>query len=265
MDLLLLLLAFSVLVVVRQRLLYPARLDEWRYSFGTEHRDARQALHVARLTKRTVEGEDRQQVSVAERRVADMVRSGKERLSGLEREREELLRPGPGERVDRLGLLRLHRHALLVLEGAREQETLPAGVDEELPLAGLKVKPQFAPENSFIHLTRPDGTKRTVAFPRSVYQESAVQDFANRIHNTAVADGALRSTRQNRAAEIASQIKRVKADIAAKEKTGRREVAELVEAQRTDARRTRATADWEAECDDWQHLTGCRPKWWWRW
>jgi hypothetical protein len=262
---LLLLPACGALWALRQFLLYPARPGEWRYTFAAGHRGDRESLHGARLRKRTVEGEHRRRVSAAERSVAETVRRGRQRVRELERQRELLLRPGRGEHVAGLGLLRLHRHTLLFLKETPQRAGTRPAVDEELDLAGLDVETQFAPENSFIHLTRPDGSRRTAPYPRADYPETAVQDFANRIHNQALADEDFRAGQQARAAGITTEIEEAEADTAAKETTARRRITELLEAHRTDLRRLQADADWETECHAWHKLTGHRPWWWWRW
>ncbi|WP_031510413.1 hypothetical protein [Streptomyces megasporus] len=258
----------GVLWAVRRLLLYPAPWGEWRYAFGAEHREARQALHDARRRKRTVEGEHRRKVAMAERRLADIGRSGAEGVRALEREKKELAKkPERGEQVGELGPLRLHRHVLLFLRETPEGEEAPEpeAVDGEMPLAGLAVRTESTSENTFIHLTRPDGTRRTAAYPRTRHREAAVRHFADLVRDKALADEAFHVARRKRAAEIDARIKQLKADTAAREEAARREIDELVEARRTDTRRAEADDAWQTECAVWQALTGRRPRWWWRW
>lgn len=254
--------ASGVLGVVRQLILFPARLADWRYSFAAEYGQARQALRGARLERRQVDEEQQRALREIEQAIRAAERSGQMRARSLESQRDALLHPPRGEVVASLGQLRLHRCALLVLREAKEFSTT---VEEEISLDGLVVDTQVSSQNAFIILVRADGTRRTAAYPRVGYQETEVLEFVDRIHNAVVSDKALHDSREEQAAEIAAELRRVNDETAREVQEGRRRLAELKRAHRGASRRIDADTRWDAECDAWQKLTGRRPQWWWRW
>lgn len=261
-GLVLLLVSVAAALVVAGRLLnYPARPSEWRFAFGSEHRSERQALHQAYRRRRALTRNDRQAVAALKRRVKDTKKAGRRRRRALEKERDQLLYPGRGDLVDELGPLQLYRHALLFLTDDSED----ADEDEEVPLAGLHATFDSTSDETFIEVTRQDGTTRLAGFGRYRYPSGDVKAFQVLINNEALADRDFRDRQRGRAVEVEAQIKQAIADAVAGEEAARRDVEELIEAQRTNPQRTQVEQEWEEQCRAWQELTGRRPIWWWRW
>ncbi|MFB0626208.1 hypothetical protein [Streptomyces sp. AB3(2024)] len=246
---------------LRRLCLYPCRMSEWRYAFAAAHRDRREALHRTRLNRRAVEGEQRRHLARAREHVEEIEQRGRQEARALKTERQRLLRPGWGSSVGpRLGPLRLHEHVLLFMKEAPEGEEAPAGIDETLPLADLTVSFSDAREHLFLHVTRQDGTQRTAVYPRAAHRETAVRHFRDRIHNQVLAARTFRESARERTAEIDTELQQLASDTAARREQAGLEVTALGETQRADPRLLRALADWEAQCDVWQKLTGHRPR-----
>lgn len=254
-------LGFGAFWALRRLRLYPCRMSEWRYAFAAAHRDQREALHRARGNRRAVEGEQRRHLARAREHVEEIEQRGRQEARTLKTERQRLLRPGWGSAVGpRLGPLRLHQHVLLFMKEAPEGEEAPAGIDETLPLADLTVSFSDAREHLFLHVTRQDGTQRTAVYPRAEHRETAVRHFRDRIHNQVLAARAFRESARERTVEIDTELRQLEADTAARREQARLEATALGETQRADPRLLRALADWEAQCDVWQKLTGHRPR-----
>ncbi|GLV81498.1 hypothetical protein Slala03_11870 [Streptomyces lavendulae subsp. lavendulae] len=253
-------LGFGAFWALRRLRLYPCRASEWRYAFAAAHRDQREALHGARVNRQAVESEQRRHLTRAREHVEEIEQRGRQRARTLKAERRRLLRPGWGAAVGpRVGQLRLHEHVLVFMKEAPEGEEAPAGIDETLPLADLAIGFSDAREHLFLHITRQDGTHRTATFPRADHRETAVRHFRDRIHNQVLAERAFRESARERTAEIDAELQQLESDTAAQREQAHLEATALGETQRADPRLLRALADWEAQCDVWQKLTGRRP------
>ncbi|MFC4494477.1 hypothetical protein ACFPA8_10065 [Streptomyces ovatisporus] len=206
-----------------------------------------------------MERTERRAVKAAERRLAESVSSDEERARTLGEEREELRRPPLGAAVaEDFGELRLHKHYLRFLRENPDGEPTPD--DPPIRLAHLTVRAELSTaENCYINVTMPDGNRRSAVYPRSLFKERDVKTFENRIHRQTLDDAGFARSRESRDAELTARIDRIRTDIDRKKQAGRREVEELVEAQRTAPERIKAEQAWQRAREDWKRGTGRLP------
>ncbi|MHC3463730.1 hypothetical protein [Streptomyces flavovirens] len=258
--LLLLLAAGSALwAVLRPLVIYPCRLGEWRrYAFGAEYHQEREALRRASRDRAAVQRTSSEDLKAIEKRIAeiDSTRSG--RVQALGQQRQTLLNPGRGERVDGEGELELYERNLVFLKKAPEGQELPA--EHSMPLTGLTAETDSDAGHLYIVVTRPD-ERRSATYPLTKGPE--VRRLVDAIYTAVQKEEADCGKREREAAGIATEIQRIQDDVTTQVAEAQGERAELIETQRQDQRR--AEADFRAQCDAWAKLTGRRPNWWWRW
>lgn len=263
--LLLVLLVGGVLSAVRQLLLYPARLREWRFAFGSEHRDARRPLRKARRRRRAVRRVQRWQVAEAEKKIKRVGKPGQKRIRKLGRERDRALRPRRGRLLYELGVLRLYEHELVVLSGDPDAGGSP-DEEEVMYLHGLGVTFGSLPDYSYIEITKQDDCTRDVNFPSAVYDPSYVKDFQAAIRDQIVEDREQWDQRYADAARIDADIAQAEADKDIAVNAARAALHALLRDQAEDPNLVQADSAWNTACSDWEALTGHRPRWpwWWR-
>jgi hypothetical protein len=240
---------------------YPARPSGWRYTFGGAHRRDRQTLNEARQRRRTVRKAHRQKLAVAEKKIKTEGKAGQKRVQELTAARGALLDIGRGAPENELGGIHLYQHTLLIAADDPEEETEPQG-QEEWPLAHVRATANFSSKHGFIKVTRPDGTIRPVKYPLQLYTDTAINKLEVDIINGAVADREFRAQRRREADEMDKQIARAEADKVAAEKAARGERDALILSWPNNPERIQADHDWHTACDDWEALTGRRPRWW---
>ncbi|MEO3756498.1 hypothetical protein [Streptomyces sp. B6B3] len=234
---LLLLLLLAVSGLARQWVLYPCRVSEWRYAFGGENSEERQALHKARRQKRGVEEKHRFETAELKRKLSAQLRTHQERIRLLEGDREALLRPGWGSRVSggSLGLLRLHEHVLISVKVAPEGEQDDTDVEWKLDLAGLEVdRPVYESQFIYLHLADAKRNRRTATFSREHFQGPTVEAFADLIHNQALTEASRLAKQKGQLEANSEQLRQAKAKRTQVEEEGRRRQAELYQAQSAD-------------------------------
>lgn len=263
----------ALYTVLRPLVIYPCRLREWQHAFRAAYRADREGLRSARRHRRQVLRKSGQALSAFDRRVAKIDSDCRAHVHTLEGERQRLLHPGRGVRVegvDGLGQLELYEHSLVFIgkvSGAQEAGPAKDSADDiDVPLAGLTVRTQPGHGHLWIEVKRPSGPdgrrrKDSVEFPLT--QERQVRKLADEIHNEAQAENARRQDREREADEKLDEIRRVQHEAAAQKAQVQCERAELAEAQAPDIEEAEAALD--EQCDDWEKLTGRRPPSWWRW
>lgn len=256
--LLLLLAAGSALwAVLRPLVIYPCRLGEWRrYAFGAEYHQEREVLRRASRDRAAVRRTSSEDLKAIDKRIAEIDSSRSERVQALEQQRQTLLNPGRGERVDGEGELELYERSLVFLKKAPEGQELPA--EHPMPLTRLTAETDSDAGHLYIVVTRP-GERRSATYLPTKGPE--VRRLVDAIYTAAQKEEAAREKRERDAARIAIEIQHIQADATMQEAEARREHAKLIETQRQD--RQRADADFRAQCDAWEKLTGRRPHWWW--
>ncbi|MFE4695958.1 hypothetical protein ACWCPD_35070 [Streptomyces sp. NPDC001935] len=220
----------------------------WTYAFHEEHREARRALEGARGAVRALRRAARREKWRAHGAVKRAEWAYRRRVRRAESELERLGTTRRGARVEQLGEITLHEHAVVV-------------GNDEVALAGLKVRlePGRLKATSYVYLTQPDGRERMERYAGADYAEDAVRRFAVRIQNAVAAADRLEEER-------VGSIRAVKAEL-----REARSATDQVEAAKERLEETRARHDADVRLpkarmalDDarstWHGLTGRRPR-----
>ncbi|MFI8006965.1 hypothetical protein [Streptomyces sp. NPDC086010] len=175
-------------------------------------------------------------------------RSYRRRIARVEAELRQLRTPKRGRRVERLGRIVLHEHAVLV-------------GPVELPLAGLKVRlePARSGKTWYVYLAEPDGHELMERFSAKEHPEDTVRGFGSRLQNASVKAGRRLDRRGGAIRRLEAELLRarnatgpVEAARAAREET------RLRHENRPELPKARAAL--EDAKDTWQGLTGRRPR-----
>ncbi|MFI0901604.1 hypothetical protein [Streptomyces sp. NPDC020983] len=218
----------------------------WDFAFGTAHSRARDDLDRARRQANTLKRESHKELDAAHASFKRAQNQQREQVRAIERRIAGLLRPGRGSMISRLGDVSLHEHSVLV-------------DDQEIPLADLAVRVDHAQHQHFLYLTQPGGKVRLHRYPRSEHDEDTVRRFAVQLENAIADENAYRIRAAAQADKAQTELADVRADTEAQDKA-RAHIVEVEERQRRDTRPQRAHKELEAARDQWQQLTGKRPR-----
>lgn len=226
-----------------RRYRYPGR---WVHAFGREHAEARDDLAGARRHAAALERESRRERGAVRSELERERARHRDRVRSVERRMAGLRRPGRGDVVAVLGDVTVHEHAVLV-------------GDQEIPLAGLKVRLDHAQHQHFLYLTRPGGRSALRRYARDEHAEEEVRRFAVRLEDAVADENAFRIRVAAELEQAREDLERARADTGAQD-AARARVAEVEERQRRDTRPQQARRDLLAACDRWEELTGRRPR-----
>ncbi|MFE7803819.1 hypothetical protein ACFU51_03950 [Streptomyces sp. NPDC057430] len=258
--LLLLLVAASALwAVLRLLVIYPCRPGEWQYAFGAKYHQKREDLRRASRDRGAVLRKSSEDLKAIDERIAEIDSSTSERVQVLEQQRQKLLNPPQGERVDGEGELELYERSLVFLEKAPEGQELPAE-HPPVPLAGLEAKTESDSGHLYIVVTWPCN-RRSATYPLTKGPE--VRRLVDAIYTAVQQEEADCGKREREAADIIAEIQRIRADAATQETEARSERAERIATQHLNQQR--ADAAFQKQCDNWAKDTGRRPHSWWQW
>jgi hypothetical protein len=217
----------------------------WVDAFGPDRAGERRELAAAHRELWSLKLSARRELSAARRGArAELDRYG-QRVQAAERELDTLRNPDPGEPAEALGVMTLHQRVLRL--GA-----------EEIPLARLTVRVQHAGRKSHLVLTRPDGRTRREVLSHDRHEKAAVQAFAEAVRAAVGTENKGLRRRTEEIAKAEAKVRRVRADTAA-HALAERNLAAVVERQRSDPRAEAAERRLEAARKRWEELTTHRP------
>ncbi|MGW7056651.1 hypothetical protein [Streptomyces sp. NPDC054887] len=219
----------------------------WTYAFHEEHKEERQALAAARNAVRELRVAARRETWQARIAVKRAEWAYRRRVRRAEFALEQRRTPHCGARIEQLGGIILHEHAVFI------------GGDE-VPLASVGVRFKLARSKhvSYVYLKQPDGQERMERYEGKDFPEEAVRRFSIQIQNAAVAAQRLQRRR-------ARDIRTLKAELDEAQKATQ---AIAVAQERLEKTLARHDADIKLPqareaLDDarkaWQDVTGRRP------
>ena len=261
LDALLLIAGCAAVAIGRRFFLYPCHPRDWRYAFGTEYEEQRRCVRDAKQHKRDSEGEASRQVAQVRARVSQIEREGRRHVRKLEMERDgHRAEPSEAAELDGLGSVQLHSRALVFLNEKDEHADAVPAAALRLPLAGVTAECRPDLDNLYIEVTHAGNCKHIACYPRTQHAEDAVHRFAVAIQRQAAKESREQGERERRASELESEIRHTEEETAEKGSAARQALAELTEAQLHDASLAAAKKLWEEACDEWERLTGRRPR-----
>ncbi|MFD4659766.1 hypothetical protein ACFWP2_29535 [Kitasatospora sp. NPDC058444] len=223
----------------------------WRYAFTAEYADNRRDLDAARGRLRALERDAGRERDRARAGIAAAEQAHQDRVDRARAHLDRLRSPDRGDLRSSLGEgLRLYDQAL---------EVTAQGRTAEYPLHEVSLRDEYSREEGHVYVSLPTGRQQMVTVALEETAEAEVRKFVVEVFN-AVADAkAAAVERQALVPGAEAELREAQADTAAQEEA-RRQLAELVARQKSDARIPQARRELDAERDRWQRLTGSRPR-----
>ncbi|MFF4243523.1 hypothetical protein ACFYY2_03505 [Streptomyces sp. NPDC001822] len=238
-------LAFGAGWAVWHALRYPGAPA---YAFRRKYRGDRKSLAGARGLVRGLRSAALRERARAWLKAERAERAYRQRIARTEAALRQLRTPKRGRRVEQLGRVVLHEHAVLVGHA-------------EVPLAGLRVRLETArsAKTWYVYLAEPDGHERMERYSAGEYAEDTVRRFATRLQNASVAAGRRLDKRGGAIRKLEAELLRARTatgPVAAAQAA--REETRLRHENRPELPKARAAL--EDAKDAWQGLTGHRPR-----
>ncbi|MGV9266184.1 hypothetical protein ACWDRR_16150 [Kitasatospora sp. NPDC003701] len=223
----------------------------WRYAFGAEYAEQRRDLDAARGRLRTLQHEARRERAAARSDVKAVERAHQNRVGRARAHLAGLQSPGRGTLRSSLGdSLRLYDNAL---------EVTADGSTVEHPLHEVSLRDEYAREAGRIYVALPSGRQQMVTVSLEETPEAEVRTFVVEVFNAAADAKVSKAERQALVPQAEAELRDAIADTAAQEQA-RLRLTEVVARQKSDPRVPRARGELDAARDQWQQLTGRRPK-----
>lgn len=257
----------AIWLALHPLVIYPCRLSEWRYAFGSRHRDMRGNLLGAARKLDAVQRKKRKIQHAFARRVAETDSRTEDTVQALQQKRDSLRAPSRGERVAGLGKLELYKTRLVFLEKEPDGTEPPAEV-HSMPLPGLKLE-TGALHGKYVLTATCRGDRRSVTFPDAQGEE--VLHLVDAIRSAAHKEEIECREREDEALKVSAELRRIEADAHEQKEKLHNSRAERVAALKPEIER--AEEAYELQCSEWEKETGRRPHprwcrssaWWWRW
>lgn len=231
------------LLVGWHRYRYPGG---WGPAFSRTYAPERRELARARrrLTARAVQAWF--QRTAVQLRLSSAQAARRRRVTAAEQALREAQNPGNGPVVGSLGTLVLHRHALSI------------GDEEELSLAGLRVRIHHGPKSHHLIVTGADGLVRHLPLPQSEHEENAVHAFVTLIANTARLHAVFEAGAEDRVQAARAALAEAEGDTA-EEDAVRTELDDITRQHQLDPEQAAALARLKAARQKWKDVTGRLP------
>jgi hypothetical protein len=262
-----LLLATGVLwIVLHPLVIYPCRLKEWRYAFGSEHQALRGELRAAAVRLGTLQRRARRIRNTTKRQSADVDSRTRETVQALRRKRDALLSPDRGDRLAGEGRLELYERRLVFLKEPQGDEL--AVEDLSMPLSGLTITSETSSGRIFVTAEQ-QGDHHTAVYPET--REVEVRHLCDAISSAAHKEGIASTEREDEAARITSEIQGIEKEAKSRKAEFHSTQEEQIEALRPETEQ--AANEFDVRCAEWEKETGRRPhpqwcrwsRWWWPW
>ncbi|MFF1459698.1 hypothetical protein [Streptomyces sp. NPDC058330] len=241
--------------VLRRRHKFPGK---WVHTFGLRYEGAREALDGPRREVRAWARRADQEESLARKTLAKAEADREQRLHALDRRRDRLRAPGPGEQIGALGPLALFRHSLKVTAGSGTYS---------VPLAGMKV--EFAAGDTYHYLYCTDAGEHPhqakyprvpsdPEIPEQRFDEDTVRDFMVTTQRAVAQENAFRARLPQLLKKVEAEREQAENDTGAIE-TAQQHLEEIQDRNRDDPHSLVLEEKLTKACKDWENLTGCTP------
>ncbi|WP_037619596.1 hypothetical protein [Streptomyces aureus] len=219
----------------------------WTYAFHQEHREARSALDDARGTVRGLRRTARREKWRARAAVQRAEWAYRRRVRRAEAELRQLDTTHRGARIEQLGAIALHKHAVVV-------------GNNEIALAGLQVRFELGRSKSasYVYLTQPDGLEHMERYGGAQYPEDAVRRFVVRVQNAVAAADKLKEQRVGSLRAVKAELREARSATEQMEEAKER-LEETRARHDADVRLPKARMALDDARSTWQSLTGRRP------
>ncbi|WP_327111253.1 hypothetical protein OG206_01310 [Streptomyces sp. NBC_01341] len=218
------------------------------YAFQRKYRSDRKNLAGARELVRGLRSAALRERGRAWLRAERAERAYRRRIVRTEAALRQLRTPKRGRRLEQLGRIVLHEHAVLVGHA-------------EIPLAGLRVRLERARSGKtwYVYLTEPDGHELVERYGAKEYPEDTVRRFGTRLQNASVKAARRLDGRGGAIRKLEAELVRARTDTGpVRAAQAARQEIRLRHENRPELPKARAAL--EDAKDAWQALTGRRPR-----